>query len=208
MLHRRTLTARASSLLRRIQYGMVLLGALLVATPAGAIGISEEEADVFAALLNHGLATETRLLVLSDQTTGDPAAIAAYEETAAAILADIGAPPELLTSWIRRNTIRATLDRTLQLERSYQLLSDEQRASLFDAAEPEAAWKAFYARYADSPGLLRVSRAGFDDRSDQALVYAEHQCGADCGSGRLVFLRHTPGQGWAVQDTALVWIVD
>ena len=167
----------------------------------------QHEVDIYSALINHGLGTRVPIVVLSEQTTGDPAAIAEHEDTAA-LVNELGAPATALRSWQRRNASRHAIESPLKLDVSYQMLDAEMRAELFDGVEPAAGWGRFFAHFEGAPGLLRVSRAGFDDVLKHALVYAEFQCGINCGSGRLIHLINDTGKTWQVSNAAVVWMVE
>ena len=106
------------------------------------------------------------------------------------------------------NAGTALIDRPLRLDITYQLLDQDERRKLFAAAEPKLAWSQFFARYEGAPGLLRLSRAGFDDTREHALVYVEHQCGVECGAGRLIHLQRGADREWQVKGAALVWMVE
>ncbi len=187
----------------------VLLTAVLIAlaTASAATSLEEHETSIYSALINHGLAGAAKMIVIAAETTGDPAAIAAQDD-APAMLTDLGVPAETLLNWQQRNARRSTIDQPLNLSATYQLLDAEDRAELFANVEPAAGWSQFFARYPDAPGLLRLSRAGFDDSLMHALVYVEYQCGEVCGSGRLVHLSNEHGDGWQVLGAALVWMVE
>ena len=66
----------------------------------------------------------------------------------------------------------------------------------------------FYQQFEGAPGLLRLSRAGFDHSLTHALVYVEFQCGVECGSGRLIHLVNQANGNWTVENAALVWLVE
>lgn len=191
-------------------FWLVLSIGLSVGGPsaAAAMRISDTEIAVFETLINHGLDDDQRLLVIAAETTGDPAAIAEHGDTAAAVAADLGVPAETLDSWIRMNATVAAIDQPLRLDVSYQLLDDHERERLFAAAEPQLAWSQFFARYEGAPGLLRLSRAGFDDDRRHALVYVEYQCGTECGAGRLIHLARDDADSWQVKGAVLVWMVE
>ena len=198
---RRTCTPRRA--------GRYLVAALtLCAGSVLAASVSEREVAVFEALINHGIAADQRLLVIAAETTRDPAAIATHEDTALLLVEELGAPPETLRHWIRMNAGTATLDQPLNLALGYQALDAAARDALFTAADPQAAWQAFFTRYTGAPGLLRLSRAGFDQSLRHALVYVEHQCGVECGAGRLVHVALDDSDTWQVRGAALVWMVD
>jgi hypothetical protein len=191
--------------------GIGLAVLLLVLTPptiAAANLVHDIEIALYETIVNHGLADDPRILVIAAETTGDPAAIAEHDEAARAIVADLGAPPEALDGWIRMNATTAIIDRPLRLSVTYQLLDQDARRKLFAAAAPQIAWSQFFARYEGAPGLLRLSRAGFDDTREHALVYVEHQCGVECGAGRLIHLQRGVDDSWQVKGAALVWMVE
>ncbi len=190
-----------------------LAGALLfaigtLALPAAALGLDDTEVAVFQALLAHGLDPEQRMLVLDASTTGDPAAIAEHLDIARTLVDELGAPGETLDAWIRRNAVTADIDHPLDLPVSYHVLDAEERAEVFDVPEPQVGWSQFFARYEGAPGLLRLSRIGLDDSRRHALVYVEHQCGVECGAGRLVHLSRGDDSTWQVNGAVLVWMVE
>lgn len=189
---------------------LALLIGLSVGGPCAAVvmSISDTEVAVFETLINHGLDDDQRILVIAAETTGDPAAIGEHGDTAAAMAVDLGVPAETLASWIRMNAAVAAIDQPLRLDVSYQLLDDTEREKLFAADEPQLAWSQFFARYEGAPGLLRLSRAGFDHDRRHALVYVEYQCGMECGAGRLVHLARGDDDNWQVKGAVLVWMVE
>ena len=189
--------------------GLTVL-AVVAALPAivAADTVHDVEIALYETIVNHGLADDPRILVIAAETTGDPAAIAEHDATARAIVADLGAPPETLDGWVQMNAGTAIIDSPLRLDITYQLLDQDERRKLFAAALPQLAWSQFFARYEGAPGLLRLSRAGFDDTREHALVYVEHQCGVECGAGRLIHLQRGADLRWQVKGAALVWMVE
>jgi hypothetical protein len=61
-------------------------------------------------------------------------------------------------------------------------------------------WDEFYKDYRQSSGLIRVSRVGFNQRNDQALVYVEHDCGTLCGTGKYFSLKKSAGAWRVIRD--------
>ena len=166
------------------------------------------EVQVLSALINHGLAPDTPTIVIAERTTGDPAAVASDEETVMAIVEELGIPRATLDDWSLRNVAPQLIDRPLDLQVSYQMLSESGLSEIFSDVEPQDGWTAFFTRYAGAPGILRVSRAGFDDSLSHALVYIEHQCGAECGAGRLIHLAQMSDGAWDVRQGAVVWMTE
>jgi hypothetical protein len=186
-----------------------LLPALwLAAADCLAAGLGEREVPVFEALLGHGLEAGVPIVVIAKETTGDPAAIGTHLEEAAAMVAELGAPPEVLDDWVRRNGSRVAIDRPLRLDVTYQLLESEDRAKLFAAEAPQIAWSQFFERYRGAPGLVALSRAGFDARFEHALVYIEQHCGVECGAGNLVHLAVAADGAWQVNGALPLWMAD
>ncbi len=181
-----------------------------LATPsavAQGAGIDERELAVYAALITHGLDGTAPLVVVASGTTGDPAAIAGHPD-APAMIAELGAPPGILADWQRRNAAPHVIEHPIDVGVSCVMLDDDTRATVFDGETPEVGWQRFFERYPGTPGLLRLSRAGFSDDFEHALVYVEHHCGADCGSGRVSHLVFDAVTGWQVLDAALVWMAE
>ena len=186
-----------------VSCGLLLLGAIAAAATTA---VSELEVEVWSALIDHGLEPDARTVFIAEQTTGDPAAIAADAATAQAIVKQLEVPQDAFDDWARRNAAVSHIDQPLKLKVSYQVLSAKTLAELYQSVDPVVGWKAFFERYAGTPGLLRLSHVGFDPGRGHALVYLEHQCGAECGAGRLFHLTRTEG-GWTVAGGAVVWMV-
>lgn len=197
-----------------LTYGVVAVAlSMLVAinnpvSAEGAAPFGDREVQVLSALINHGLAPDTSIVVIADHTTGDPASVASDDDTATAIVQELGIPRATLDDWSLRNIAPRLIDRPLDIEVSYQMLSESGLSELFSDVEPQDGWTAFFTRFSGAPGILRVSRAGFDDSLTHALVYIEHQCGAECGAGRLVHLLRDIDGAWRVREGAVVWMTE
>ncbi|MEQ8662561.1 MAG: hypothetical protein RLW62_17245 [Gammaproteobacteria bacterium] len=182
---------------------------LLALAPAlAAQGLDEHEVPVLETLLAHGLDADQAMLVIDATTTGDPAAIAEHLEMARTLVSELGAPVAALDDWITRNAAVVTIDHPLDLPVSYHVLDADERAALFAMPEPQVGWSQFFARFPGAPGLLRLSRVGMGADRRHALVYVEHQCGVECGAGRLVYLSLADDGSWQVNGAVLVWMVD
>lgn len=186
---------------------LIALATLSGTAVAESLSIADREQAIYTAIINHGAQGDVSMVVLAGNTTGDPAAIT--EQTHAdAVVADLEVPHETLRDWQQRNRRISPIEYSLNVNASYQLMDRKTHRDLFKGGEPEAGWQAFFNRYPGAPGLLRVSHAGFDHSLTHALVYAEFQCGAECGSGRLIHLETDGANTWSVRGSALVWIVD
>jgi hypothetical protein len=187
---------------------LVLLILLPLAPAATAVpNYAERELGVWSALINHGLEASAKMVVLADQTSGDPAAIARDATISANIVKQLDVPASAFADWQRRNARIDAIDATLKLNISYQVLDAKTRKALFEGVTPASGWENFFKRFAGAPGLLRLSHVGFDDSLSHALVYVEHECGADCGTGHLFHLGLSPSGMWQVQGGVTVWMV-
>lgn len=166
----------------------------------------ERERAVWTALINHGLDGESKSLVLSDRSSGDPAGLAADPAAAAQLVKQLEVPASAFDDWKRRNARVDELDLSLKLDITYQVITAKNLKTLFADVEPAQGWQAFFNRYAGAPGFLRLSHVGFDDALGHALVYVEHECGAECGAGRMLHLVLKPGGGWEMRSGVTVWM--
>lgn len=66
-------------------------------------------------------------------------------------------------------------------------------------------WKNFFSKFPNAPGILLVSRVGFNSDKTEAVVYAGKSCGTLCGEGYYVRLTKI-GDRWTVADQTTVWI--
>ena len=67
-------------------------------------------------------------------------------------------------------------------------------------------WDYFYECYPRSQGILRLSRVGFNDRFDQAVVYLENTAWFLAGAGLYVFLRKNGDGNWEIRKDSLAWM--
>jgi hypothetical protein len=64
---------------------------------------------------------------------------------------------------------------------------------------------AFQRKYSGAPGLICLSKAGFNRKMSQALVYVELTCGLVCSRGFFVWLVREDGV-WKIRDEMPAWI--
>jgi hypothetical protein len=168
--------------------------------------VPDDEYEVLAAMLEHGLDRQSEYVVIADTTTGDPAALSRGLEDAAALSESLDLPAPLIADWIAKNTRGFILNEPLPIGTPYRLATADELSTLFGDADPAVNWRRFHARYPKTPGLIRVSRVGFDPARAQAVVYVEFECGATCGSGRLVHLARGEAGRWRVLSGELLWV--
>lgn len=67
------------------------------------------------------------------------------------------------------------------------------------------AWHKFMTKHANTPGIIIVSRIGYNRARDQAVVYSGMSCGLLCGQGEFTWLTKHDGV-WSVESSNVVWI--
>ena len=168
---------------------------------------SSEEIEIYNALINHGLGPTSETVVIASETTGDPVGIT-LQESKIELITELGATEEAFFDWENKNKVRVPIEVALTLTVSYQVLNERERESIFNNKDPHVGWQNFFAYYENTSGLLRLSRVGLDLDRKHALVYVEYQCGAACGSGRLVHLMKNNDTVWTVNNATLMWMAD
>ena len=111
--------------------------------------------------------------------------------------------PDTLEDFERKNNEQSELGLRLNLSLKYVLL-DKQAPTNTPEAYAER-WRSFYDQYPGSPGIISLSRVGFNANKDQAIVYAANICGGLCGKGYYVLLTMS-GRGWKIEKDLMLWI--
>ncbi|MBN2015629.1 hypothetical protein JW766_02245 [Candidatus Dojkabacteria bacterium] len=145
--------------------------------------------------------SEYKLLVIEDHTPD-------HVETINLQYVDSKMPgidPETLTDFRARNQIEYPLERRFGFKIDYVFISNEEMAALHSHGEQDAFWDNFYDRYPESQGILSLSRVGFNNRMDQALVSIGNQSDWLSGSGFFILLIRLNGT-WTIRDMVLTWI--
>jgi len=177
-------------------------------TTASAAGskLQDHEYAIISTVIKHGLTRGAGNIVIDESTTGETVNIIDPAQTTEALAKELGTTPAALREWSRLNRDRYQLGQKLALDGQYYLLADEERLKIFNGADPDVNWQQFRARFPDAAGIIRVSRPSTDDTTKSALLYLEFECGAKCGSGRLINLVQNEPDQWQVTTGTLVWI--
>jgi hypothetical protein len=184
----------------------IVLGGLIATTVTAAPKLHEFEYNVISAAINHGVNDPAAKIIIDETTTGEAVNISDPGTTTAELAAGLGTTIAALDEWSRINKRRYTLTGQLTTVGNHHLLSEDERSKLFNDEDPATNWKQFNTRFPNAAGIIRVSRPGLDDTAGSAILYLEFQCGAQCGSGRLVNLVLTDSGQWQVTTGTLVWI--
>ena len=162
------------------------------------------DSQVSSALLNHGINSSSELIVLSSETTGNVLSVS-DEENVTLKLTELQGTVEIYQDWQKRNRLRVPIDQALNVTASYVLLDTAKLTAIFSSGQPAIDWDNFFKKFPNAPGILRLSKSGYDKEELNALIYIEHQCGIDCGSARFVHLEKTENL-WNVRGSILIWM--
>jgi hypothetical protein len=176
-------------------------GATPIPTPSEA-ELAVEEQAVYAALLQQMYGAP--MYVLMDTTS---ASVTGVDEVASTLEVvsqnSTGLSQETADSFQSRNTAEVPLSADLDLGAEYVLMSIDVKSQIF--AENQSGWEVFYARYPDAPGITSLSRVGFNNTLDQALVYVGTQSNWLVGAGYFLLLTKVNGV-WTIDQQVMTWI--
>jgi len=169
--------------------------------------LSEDDSAVYSALLRDLYqAAKGRPIILSDQTA-------------------LGVPPGMVANLqVQGPQTDTFLDKiSLEARQSYEDINNHSSMHLQSPCKfaPECtlvnladvalqvkdakAWRKFMAKHVNTPGIIIVSRIGFNRARDQAVVYSGMSCGMLCGQGEFTWLTKHDGV-WSVEASNVVWI--
>jgi hypothetical protein len=111
--------------------------------------------------------------------------------------------PETATDFRARNDTAYPLRPDMEIGAGYVLLNQHDRSQLFN--QNQDGWQLFYEKYPDAPGITTLSRVGFNNTLDQALVYAGMQSQWLAGAGYYLLLNKVNG-AWIVEQQVMTWI--
>lgn len=160
-----------------------------------------EEYAVYSALIEERF--DDFVIVIKDHTACDRAAREdlngrlqwVYEAMPAA-------QQETFDDFLAKNGQSYPLKNLFNVRGKVILVSEEKLRKIF---EGEFGWLEFYVRYPFSQGIMTLSRVGFNEEMDQALIYTGNQSGSLSGAGYYVLLTKEEGV-WTIQDSIIVWI--
>ena len=149
-----------------------------------------EEAAVYSAVINEQLEVSFSYLM------GDPIIIlnhTDYESIADDYLYDSASSldKDTLENFKEANKESEPLDIPLSLNKPYEYVS---------LPDDNKGWTEFYEKYPKAISITSLSKVGFNDDLDQALVYVAYYCGNECGLDSVYFLVRR-GDLWKVEST-------
>jgi hypothetical protein len=162
--------------------------------------ISEED-QVYAALV--AAKFPGGMLVIMDHTQTDISGLASPETYQYTKDSLSNLSEETFADFKVRNDASYPLRANMQLGGSYLLFSEQDRQELFKINQ--SGWDVFYNRYPDAPGILTLSRVGFNSTQDQALVYMGIMSHWLAGSGNYILLKKVDG-AWVIDQQVMSWV--
>jgi hypothetical protein len=196
----------------------VLVAALLVLTVAGcgaSIGtttsvtsattvpqttITADEYDVYSALIQSVYidAIQPKQIVIS--TVNPHQQIMSAAPAMKSFWPDLG--DEIVGDFKAKNKSSSALERKFTLSVPCTLMSEQEVTSIFSSSA--TGWDKFYGKYPDARGFLALSRVGFNQAKDTAVLYTEYQSGLTAGEGDVVLMKKTDGR-WTVEENSMFW---
>jgi hypothetical protein len=186
--------------------GLCLFAAPFFAQTPPSPHLTEDESAVYTMLFQDLYdASKDRPIILIERTSiGVPPGlitkVSTEGEQTARFLARLS--PETKQDYTDRNKEHARLPSPCHLA---------PQCIVFDVAEVaplvknDRAWRGFMKKHPNSPGIVVVSRIGFNRDGTEAIVYVGRACGSICGEGEYVRLLKVNGS-WAVDDHTVVWL--
>ena len=168
--------------------------------------ISAEEYEILGFLLDFISEGETECVVLQNETendfvTGNVDLFNKQEEDLKSI------NKELMLDFISKNMKSWPLDAgKLQTEVKILMQSPEELEKAFEVkGQTGSGWESFYEKYPESDGQTVISRAGFNVKKTEALVYIAGMHDYLCAEGNLYYLKKTDNK-WQLSDIIPLWI--
>ena len=116
--------------------------------------------------------------------------------------------PDTLDDFVIRNRTNRWLVPKLEIKRKYEIVDYREILRLTDMDHPNARpgepmeeWKNFFREYPSSRAFVSLSRVGFNEQMDQALVHFGWRCPSLCGQWAYILLTKHDGV-WKVVSEA------
>lgn len=190
---------------------LALLLGTLAAAKASAGSMRDTEGRAIAAFLNSIVPedAQAKTLVVAAQTATTEEAFVGGAADARQLAAEL---PQA-TSAVIEDFLRVAQERTdveipsrlLRRGLRWKLAPESALDRIFETKPLGDAWRRFYREFPDASGLTRISRAGLDAESNQALFYLSINAGSLNGSGHFVLMQSRFGI-WRLVATTRAWI--
>jgi len=166
----------------------------------------EEEYKVYSAILKaKHQAEKSKTLVILRRTAQNGLTLSGSDDQKDILQALSPLTEETLRSYNSRNNAEMELANKFDFTAWVALVDEKEIDEIFRRPDLENNWKAFYQKYPDSGGFIRLSRVGFDATDKQALIFVSQHCGVLCASGTYYLLVKENGE-WKVKKERQAWI--
>ena len=183
---------------------------LLLAACAAAIAqsienatIEREEYAVYSAMLVDYVSEERGVMVIANPTVrrdelSAPKSLQVFSTDLKTYITAANASvvtQETLDDFLRRNKSNRWLTPKFEIDRKYVLVDYREITKLAnDMDRPiREEWKPFFKEYRESHGFISLSRVGFNQQMDQALVHVGWRCPGLCGHWSFLLLAKKDG---------------
>jgi hypothetical protein len=173
-----------------------------LATTAPQTTATADEYDVYSALIQSVYvdAAQPKQIVISTVNVDQNGSFGLAAPAIKSFWPDLG--DDILGDFKAKNKTSSTLEHTFTLSVPCTLISEQELGSIFSSTA--TGWDKFYAKYPDAKGFIALSRVGFNQAKDTAVLYTEYQSGATAGGGDVVLMKKTDG-GWTVKGNSMLW---
>ena len=167
--------------------------------------IEREEYAVYSAMIIDYVDEERGVMVIANPTVrrDEPWTVKTlefYSTDLKTYITAANAPvvaQETLDDFLRRNKSNRWLTPKFEIDRKYVLVDYREITKLAsDMGHPNTApeeWKPFFKEYPESHGFISLSRVGFNQQMDQALVHVGWRCPSLCGHWSFLLLAKKDG---------------
>tara|TARA_B100001248_G_C27305038_1_gene419020 strand:- start:310 stop:918 length:609 start_codon:yes stop_codon:yes gene_type:complete len=165
---------------------------------------NKEDIQIYTAVLKHGIPSQSeRILILEDSLVDT---FSNNDENLAENLSkESGVSPRCFEEWSLKNRESTSIKFKISSELDISFLSTYDLDTLFNENTAKENWAQFNNLYKDYDGFIAISRIGYNDTKDQAVLLLEHHCGASCGTGKFISLIKTQNK-WSVESTLTIWL--
>ena len=164
--------------------------------------IETEEQAVYAFLLSN--LYQHRAYVIMNTTSTSVTGVENTTQTLDYVIQNMhSVDSATVVSFRSRNDAAYPISPDMNIGGPYTLLSQAGRQKIF--GENQSGWEIFYERYPQAPGITTLSRVGFNNSLDQALVYFGTQSNWLIGSGYYILLKKLDG-AWNIDQRVMTWV--
>ncbi len=113
-----------------------------------------------------------------------------------------GLTDELIADFIETNKQPLVLEPLLNISLKYVFVTRQELEAIFEGS---GGWGIFYEKYPNSQGQMALSRVGFNQQMNVAMLYVGNQSDWLAGAGFYVLLGKVSDK-WTVQAKMMAWI--